>query len=66
LYEGKVKPNTEGPKKMPAAISPITVGWPIFLNKKPNTLAVKMIAMICSNKTDRDPDELCRKRPLMY
>ena len=62
LQEGKANPKREGPKNIPAAISPITAGWPIFLNKKPNTRAVNMIAMICSSKMDKDPVAFCTMR----
>jgi hypothetical protein len=36
---------------MPATISPITAGCPIFLNKKPNSLAKAIITIICKSKT---------------
>ena len=47
---GSKFPRTEGPKTIPATISPITVGWPIFRNSQPNILQTINMAMIWSSK----------------
>ena len=40
----------EGPRKMPAAISPMTEGRPIFWQTKPKTRATTMMVRICSSR----------------
>ena len=47
---GKYKPNKEGPKTIPAIISPITDGCPIRLKTHPKNRATKMIVIIWANK----------------
>jgi len=44
---GKYIPNKEGPRKIPAIISPITDGWPIFLKIQPKKRATIMMVIIC-------------------
>ena len=43
-------PKTEGPSTIPATISPITVGCPIFWNNQPNRRHVSRIVMICNSR----------------
>jgi hypothetical protein len=43
---GNNKPNIEGPRNIPATISPITVGCLILVKKYPKILAVIMIEII--------------------
>ena len=40
---GNSAPTSEGPSTMPAIISPITAGWFMALNKKPNNFTVLKI-----------------------
>jgi hypothetical protein len=51
--EGKYIPNKEGPKTIPATISPITVGWPSQRHIHPNTRATTIIVMICASRIAR-------------
>ena len=46
---GKYIPTNDGPKTIPAIISPITDGCPIFLKTHPNKRATKIIVTICAN-----------------
>ena len=39
---------------IPATISPITVGWPIFWNNQPNNRQVRSIVMICKSRIPMD------------
>ncbi|MCY1461041.1 hypothetical protein D9M71_786570 [compost metagenome] len=43
---GKYIPTKDGPKTIPAIISPITDGCPIFLKNHPNKRATKIIVTI--------------------
>jgi hypothetical protein len=43
---GKKRPTTEGPRIIPATISPITVGWPILLKMNPKKRDTKIMEMI--------------------
>ena len=47
---GESHPNIDGPKKMPAIISPITVCWPSFRMINPNILEVKRMTITCSSR----------------
>ena len=48
---GKNKPKTEGPRIIPAIISPITVGCPNLLKMIPNNLANSTIVISCNTNT---------------
>src|SRR5690606_35762389 len=56
---GKYMPKKEGPKTIPAMISPITEGCPIFLKSQPNSLATNMMTIICTNKIANGCCKLC-------
>ena len=43
---GKYRPNKDGPSKIPAKISPMTVGCPIFLKNHPKKRATRIIVKI--------------------
>ncbi|GAL85210.1 hypothetical protein MYP_2439 [Sporocytophaga myxococcoides] len=47
---GRYKPKSDGPKTIPANISPTTEGCPAFLNRYPNILATIRITVICNIK----------------
>lgn len=47
-------PKTDGPSMIPATISPMTVGWPIFTKSHPNRRHVNNIVIICSSKMPID------------
>ena len=47
---GKKYPSNEGPKTIPATISPITPGWPMYLKRNENIRTVIKITMICNNR----------------
>ncbi len=42
-------PKIEGPSMIPAMISPMTVGWPIFPKNQPKILATNRMAKSCNN-----------------
>ncbi len=46
---GQHIPKTEGPRIIPAVISPITDGWPILEKKNPNNRAINTMIAICKN-----------------
>ena len=47
---GKKYPSNEGPKTIPATISPITPGCPMYLKRNEKIRTVIKITMICNNK----------------
>jgi hypothetical protein len=49
MASGASQPSNEGPRKIPAAISPITAGCPIRLKRLPSSLAAVITTAICSN-----------------
>jgi len=50
LYCGQCSAMNEGPRKMPAAISPTTLCNPSFWNTKPKARATTMMVRICSSR----------------
>jgi hypothetical protein len=63
--EGDSIPNKEGPRRIPATISPTTAGCPTFRKSLPNSLAAITMTMICSSKMLRvDRVLLCRVLPI--
>src|SRR5690606_37345422 len=48
---GAHAPNTSGPSTRPAAISPITGGWPTWRNAAPQSLADASTSTSCSNSS---------------
>ena len=47
---GNAAPSTIGPSTMPAAISPITGGWPRWRSSRPQMRAVARMIISCSNR----------------
>ena len=58
-YSGKYMPTSDGPSTIPAIISPMTLGWPIFLNSQPKKRATKIMVIICANKIASGWPRLC-------
>lgn len=47
---GNSNPIAEGPRNIPANISPTTLGWPINIRSKLNILDAMIISKICNKK----------------
>ena len=58
---GKSNPNNDGPSTMPAIISPITVGCPIFIISQPNNRAIRIIVRTWKIKIANGCWKLCKK-----
>ena len=50
---GKYKPSKDGPRTIPAIISPITDGCPIFLKTQPKKRATTIMVTICAKRMAR-------------
>ena len=61
LIFGKKNPKKDGPNIIPAKISPITIGCPIFLNNIPTIRAKVIITIICKIKIARGSERLLSK-----
>ena len=57
-YAGKAIPSSDGPKIMPANISPTTDGCPSFLNTKPNIRVENTMIISCIKKCDMGDSRL--------
>ena len=62
--DGKRCPNTEGPKTIPATISPITVGCCILANNQPNKRQVIRMTMICNKRIPMEDSTWCISKSL--
>src|ERR1035438_3003743 len=51
IAAGEIRPSRDGPSRMPAAISPITSGWPAKRNAAAISRAVARITAICRNSS---------------
>ncbi len=47
---GQMAPHTDGPRRMPAPISPMTAGWPALRNSQPAARVSIRIMSSCSRK----------------
>jgi hypothetical protein len=58
---GNQEPMREGPKRIPARISPTTTGCPTQLNRNPRVLEKNIIVKIWNNKSVRGFEKCIRK-----
>ena len=63
---GSMKPMMDGPRKIPATISPTTDGWFIFVKIAPNNFETKRIVSICNSNKPKGLLILLKRRMVIF